>query len=120
MGYDTKNDLAVVGQIKAAFLKIIVPFEEYVKRIKVNGGILPPDPAILHDSPPTSAKAQPNTPKDSNGANSLATPSSELPGSIGRETTKTVEQVRTASDELNRVLGTGVGEYSSIQSTSQD
>lgn len=109
MGYDTKNDYGVIAQIKAAFLKIIVPFEEYVKRVKLSGGIVPPDPTFLHDSPPTATKPQPNTPKDDTGANSLATPSSELPGSNGRAVRKTKEQVRTASDELNRALGTGIG-----------
>ena len=114
MGYDTKNDLSVVAQVKAAFLKIIVPFEEYIKRIKVTGGIPPPDPTILHDSPPTSANAQPKTPRDSTGATSLATPSSQLAGANGRTATQTQEQVRTASDELNRVLGTGIGESNSL------
>ena len=105
MGYSLQGNATVCPLIKSAYLKIVVPFEDYVKRVKLAGGTPPPDPTVLNDShlvhvdhvdkillTPTSV---------SNGAESLATPKSDA----GRETlVENGEKVRTASDKLNAAL----------------
>lgn len=103
MGYEIRAEGTVLSDMKNTFAKLVVPFEAYIKRIKENAALsLDPIFAGFALSPP-------NTPKDSNGADSLATPSSEVPPPIVRGIVlqSTKEGVRTASDKLNEALGTG-------------
>lgn len=101
MGYNVQLNTAVCSHIKTAYLKIVVPFEDYVKRVKLAGGTPPPDPTILHDDFPSEQEL-------SNGADSLATPCPEVdgPGPLGGRAGEVGvnEKVRTASDKLNEVL----------------
>lgn len=106
MGYNVTVNTTVCSQLKTAYLKIVVPFEDYVKRVNLAGGVPPPDPAILNDDVPILdelASKLNATPKPSNGANSLATPRSDAEGPAG-SIAGTHEKVRTASDKLNEAI----------------
>lgn len=98
------SDPVLAAEIKSAYSKIVVPFEDYVKRVKLAGGALPPDPTILHDGVPIDI-AKLTTPKTSNGADSLATPRSDT-GGMSEDEVLMHEKVRTASDKLNEALQT--------------
>lgn len=106
MGYNVIINTTVCSQLKTAYLKIVVPFEDYVKRVDLAGGVPPPDPTILNDDVPIldelAAKLN-ATPKASSGAESLATPSSDVEGPAG-PVTATNDKVRTASDKLNEAI----------------
>lgn len=117
MGYAVHGNTTICSQIKTSYVKIVVPFEDYVKRVKLAGGTPPPDPTILNDDVPILSnfanKIDPSTPKN-NGADSLATPRSDVGGPSEREdvSAATLEKVRTASDKLNEALkvnGAGKG-----------
>lgn len=102
MGYKLEANSDVPLLIKSSYAKLVIPFEEWVIRIKAQGGAAPPDPTILTDTP--------KTPKESNGAESLATPSSEMSGPFARaEGAEMGEKVHAASSRLHEALGTGVG-----------
>lgn len=109
MGYDIHANSTIPTQIKLAYSTIVVPFENYVQRVKNAGGELPPDPAVYVDSPPATS-TYPITPS---AANSLPTPISQIPGMAARmeSADSTNEKVRTASDKLNQVLGTGLSKF---------
>lgn len=114
MGYSLQGNATVCPLIKSAYLKIVVPFEDYVKRVKLAGGTPPPDPTVLHDNNPAlneQLDKGPLTPTNiSNGADSLATPKSEA----GREdVVEKGEKVRTASDKLNAALSGDVNKQGS-------
>jgi hypothetical protein len=108
MGYNVAINTTVCSQLKTSYLKIVVPFEDYVKRVKLAGGTPPPDPTILNDDVPILSDLADKinaTPKESNGAESLATPLSDADGPAGRAEA-TLDKVRTASDKLNEALNT--------------
>lgn len=106
MGYNVAVNTTVCSQLKTAYLKIVVPFEDYVKRVNLAGGVPPPDPTILNDDVPILdelASKLNATPKPSNGADSLATPRSDAEGPAG-PVAGTHDKVRTASDKLNEAI----------------
>lgn len=120
MGYAVHGNTTICSQIKTSYVKIVVPFEDYVKRVKLAGGTPPPDPTILNDDVPILPdfvnKVDFATPKN-NGADSLATPRSDAGGASEREevSAATVEKVRTASDKLNEALkANGDGKCASL------
>ncbi|ORY58689.1 JmjC domain, hydroxylase-domain-containing protein [Leucosporidium creatinivorum] len=106
MGYNVTVNTTVCSQLKTAYLKIVVPFEDYVKRVNLAGGVPPPDPTILNDDVPVLDELATKlnaTPKASNGAESLATPGSDAGGSAG-PVGGANDKVRTASDKLNEAI----------------
>ncbi|GAA6061785.1 hypothetical protein JCM10212_001391 [Sporobolomyces blumeae] len=115
MGYNVAQNTGVCSQLKTAYFRIIVPFEEYVKKVRLQGGPVPPDPVkVAHQDPSATplmkdftenlAANGTATPKPSNGAESLATPKSEPRGQNAAPSVEISERVRTASDRLNEVL----------------
>lgn len=106
MGYNVNLSPTVCTQLKTAYLKIVVPFEDYVKRVNLAGGVPPPDPTILNDdvAPRDELAAKLNaTPGVSNGAEvmaTLATPASDAAGPVNGGN----PGVRTASDKLNEAI----------------
>lgn len=115
MGYNVAQNTGVCSQLKTAYYRIIVPFEEYVKKVKLNGGPVPPDPVKVAQQDP---KATPlmkdfidnlnsngtSTPKLTDGAESLATPVSPPRNAAANTNVEISERVRTASDRLNEAL----------------
>lgn len=111
MGYNMQASTAICTQLKTSYSKIVVPFEDYVKRVKLAGGELPPDPSILNDDGPADLVVQADldaSPKPTNGAESLATPRSDTEGPPARAEMSfvAIDKVRTASDKLNEALDT--------------
>ncbi|KAL8293089.1 hypothetical protein RQP46_000783 [Phenoliferia psychrophenolica] len=111
MGYNVQSSTVICTQLKSSYSKIVVPFEDYVKRVKLAGGEPPPDPSILNDDAPIPADRSTETdsdasPKKTNGAESLATPRSDTEGSPARPEMSfvAIDKVRTASDKLNEAL----------------
>ncbi|GAA5878392.1 hypothetical protein JCM16303_002757 [Sporobolomyces ruberrimus] len=115
MGYNVAQNTGVCSQLKTAYFRIIVPFEEYVKKVKLNGGIAPPDPVKVAQQDPSAtplmkdfaenlASNGTSTPKPSNGADSLATPVSPPRNGAVNTNVEISERVRTASDRLNEAL----------------
>lgn len=47
MNYNVLSNPFICSQLKHTYAKIILPFEEYVARVKLAGGQLPPDPRDL-------------------------------------------------------------------------
>lgn len=112
LGYNTLISTTICSQLKTAYSKIVVPFEDFVKRVKLAGGTPPPDPTILNDDIPILSdhtQKLASTPKfATNGSESLATPSSDS-GSREKVSDITIEKVRTASDKLNEALNSDAG-----------
>ncbi|SCZ97679.1 BZ3500_MvSof-1268-A1-R1_Chr4-3g07364 [Microbotryum saponariae] len=48
MGYNTSLNNTICSQIKTSYSKIILPFEDYVNRVKQSGGTPPPDPSAVN------------------------------------------------------------------------
>lgn len=94
-----------------AYFRIIVPFEEYVKHVKLAGGPAPPDPvkeAAVRDTAQSDemkafADKLAEAPRMGSGSATLDTPTSEN-GSVLRAAVPASERVRTASDKLNEAL----------------
>ncbi|KAK4703193.1 [histone H3]-trimethyl-L-lysine4 demethylase, partial [Phenoliferia sp. Uapishka_3] len=111
MGYATQSSTAICSQLKTTYSKMVVPFEDYVKRVKLAGGTPPPDPSILHDDAPTTASATKSSSAASpktDGAESLATPRSDSDDTERPEFSfVAIDKVRTASDKLNEALDSG-------------
>ncbi|GAA6012387.1 hypothetical protein JCM11491_004316 [Sporobolomyces phaffii] len=114
MGYNVAQNTGVCSQLKTAYFRIIVPFEEYVKKVKLQGGIAPPDPVKVAQQDPGATPLMKDfvdhlksngtsTPKLSNGAESLATPVSP-PRDAAIPSLEISDRVRTASDRLNEAL----------------
>ncbi|SCV69106.1 BQ2448_2126 [Microbotryum intermedium] len=53
MGYNTSLNNTICSQIKTSYSKIILPFEDYVNRVKQSGGKPPPDPSAINDDATT-------------------------------------------------------------------
>ncbi|GAA5948514.1 hypothetical protein JCM21900_002735 [Sporobolomyces salmonicolor] len=111
MGYNVTQNTGICSQLKTSYFRIIVPFEEYVKRVKLNGGPAPPDPVKVanenDDEVPLMkefAETLAGTPRMSDGAETLATPASESGGPLRRTAVEISDRVRTASDRLNEAL----------------
>jgi hypothetical protein len=115
MGYNVIQNTGVCSQLKTAYYRIIVPFEEYVKKVKLNGGPAPPDPVKVAQQDPDATPLMKDfvdnlnsngtsTPKPTDGTDSLATPVSP-PRNVAVNTNVEIsERVRTASDRLNEAL----------------
>ncbi|GAA5978531.1 hypothetical protein JCM10908_004391 [Rhodotorula pacifica] len=111
LGYNVTANTGICSQLKMAYFRIIVPFEEYVKHVKLAGGPAPPDPvkeATVRDTAQSDemkafADKLAEAPKIGNGAATLNTPTSEN-GSSSRAPVPASERVRTASDKLNEAL----------------
>ncbi|GAA6027065.1 hypothetical protein JCM8097_006083 [Rhodosporidiobolus ruineniae] len=104
MGYNVTQNTSICSNLKMTYYRIIVPFEAYVKRVKLAGGQAPPDPtraaAAGEDDPAMkdfADKLANVSPRTLNGAES-----SEAGPSSRREDGS--ERVRTASDRLNEAL----------------
>ncbi|GAA5991295.1 hypothetical protein JCM5350_005324 [Sporobolomyces pararoseus] len=115
MGYNVAQNTGVCSQLKTAYYRIIVPFEEYVKKVKLNGGVAPPDPVkVAHQDPNATPLMKDfvdnlnsngtSTPKPSDGAESLATPVSPPRNAAVNTNVEISDRVRTASDRLNDAL----------------
>ncbi len=101
---------SVTAILKSAYREIIQPFEDYVKRVKAAGGTPPPDPSTVTETP---IKPAAQDVLKSDGADSLATPKSELGSPTLAATAAAAasgaplhkvevsDKVRTASDKLN-------------------
>jgi hypothetical protein len=106
MGYDVRINSSICSTLKSAYSRLIVPFEHYINKTQMT------DEEILNHLPSTSSAfsksdpALPNTPKDTTGADSLATPNTSDEIHNARRTTlvETNDHVRTASDKLNEAL----------------
>lgn len=109
LGYNVTANTGICSQLKMAYFRIIVPFEEYVKHVKLAGGPAPPDPvkeATVRDTAQSEemkafADKLADAPKMGNGSATLATPTSE---NGSRTAVPQSERVRTASDKLNEAL----------------
>ena len=109
LGYNVTANTGICSQLKMAYFRIIVPFEEYVKHVKLAGGPAPPDPvkeATVRDTAQSEemkafADKLADAPKMGNGSATLATPTSE---NGSRAAVPASERVRTASDKLNEAL----------------
>lgn len=107
MGYNVTTNTSICSNLKLTYFRIIVPFEEYVKRVKLAGGAVPPDPAKASEQEQPEGmkeyaeKLAQGTPRTLNGAGS---PLSEAGPSRSREPVETSDRVRTASDKLNEAL----------------
>jgi hypothetical protein len=109
LGYNVTANTGICSQLKMAYFRIIVPFEEYVKHVKLAGGPAPPDPvkeATVRDTAQSEemkafADKLADAPKMGNGSATLATPTSE---NGSRTAVPASERVRTASDKLNEAL----------------
>ncbi|GAA5928683.1 hypothetical protein JCM10213_002531 [Rhodosporidiobolus nylandii] len=96
MGYNVTQNTSICSNLKLTYFRIIVPFEEYVKRVKLAGGAAPPDP--------TRASQQEDSADMKAFTDGLVTGSPKtLNGSSSRENGEN-EKVRTASDKLNENL----------------
>lgn len=115
MGYNVAQNTGVCSQLKTAYFRIIVPFEEYVKKVSLNGGTAPPDPVKVAQQAPSAtplmkefadnlAANGTSTPKPTNGAESLATPVSPPRNGPTNTNVEISDKVRTASDRLNEAL----------------
>jgi hypothetical protein len=106
MGYAVTTNTSICSNLKLTYFRIIVPFEEYVKRVKLAGGTIPPDPAKASEQEEPEGmkeyaeKLAQGTPRTLNGTGSP----SEAGPSRSREPVETSERVRTASDKLNEAL----------------
>ncbi|CDR43083.1 hypothetical protein NBRC10512_001529 [Rhodotorula toruloides] len=111
LGYNVASNTGICSQLKMSYYRIIVPFEEYVKRVKLAGGQAPPDPVKeashvgdTSDAMKAFASKLADTPKQQpNGSEELLTPMSET-GPSRRSQLEPNERVRTASDKLNEAL----------------
>ncbi|GAA5968292.1 hypothetical protein JCM11641_003799 [Rhodosporidiobolus odoratus] len=107
MGYNVTSNTSICSNIKLAYLRIVVPFEEYVKRVKSSGGVAPPDPAKAsqqeegEDMKEFADKLAMGSPQTLNGSE---TPNAEAGPSRLRQDGENAERVRTASDKLNEAL----------------
>ncbi|GAA5911001.1 uncharacterized protein JCM6883_000674 [Sporobolomyces salmoneus] len=115
MGYNVAQNTGVCSQLKTAYYRIIVPFEEYVKKVKLNGGPAPPDPVKVAQQDPNATPLMKDfvdnlntngtsTPKPSDGTESLATPVSPPRHNPVNTNVEISDRVRTASDRLNEAL----------------
>ncbi|BGP37972.1 hypothetical protein JCM10449v2_001899 [Rhodotorula kratochvilovae] len=111
LGYNVALNTSICSQLKMAYHRIIVPFEEYTKRVKLAGGPAPPDPVkeAAHEEDDKSAEMKAFESKlagsprvAANGSESLSTPLSEAGPS--RRVQETSDRVRTASDKLSEGL----------------
>lgn len=111
MGYDVRLGSSICSTLKSTYSRLIVPFEHYINKTQMT------EEEILHSltSNPSNTSfmrpdsALPNTPKDTTGADSLATPntSDEIYNARRTVVIETNEKVRTASDKLNEALNAG-------------
>lgn len=115
MGYNVAQNTGVCSQLKTAYYRIIVPFEEYVKKVKLNGGVAPPDPVKVAQQDPNATPLMKDfvdnlntngtsTSKRNDGTNSLATPVSPPRNNVANTNVEISDRVRTASDRLNEAL----------------
>ncbi|POY70604.1 hypothetical protein BMF94_6382 [Rhodotorula taiwanensis] len=110
LGYNVTANTGICSQLKMAYFRIIVPFEEYVKHVKLSGGPAPPDPvqeATVRDTAQSDemkafADKLADAPQMDNGSATLNTPVSENGSS--RPAQPASDRVRTASDKLNEAL----------------
>ncbi|KPV75911.1 uncharacterized protein RHOBADRAFT_52923 [Rhodotorula graminis WP1] len=105
LGYNVALNTSVCTQLKNAYHRIILPFDEYTQRVKLAGGPAPPDPVkeavfAAQDAKSAEMKAFANKLATSPpvGSDSLATPSSEAGPS--RRADESPDKVRTASDKI--------------------
>lgn len=110
MQYDPQTYTTLCPILKETYARLVIPFESFIAQIKTKNpaGNLPDLTTFLstafakqHSNPNT-----PDTPKDTSGADSLATPNSEH--APDRKTAQTInEEVKEASAKLNEVLQVG-------------
>ncbi|GAA5848654.1 hypothetical protein JCM8547_004585 [Rhodosporidiobolus lusitaniae] len=101
MGYNVTQNTSICSNLKITYARIILPFEEYVKRVKLAGGTVPPDPARAaqqEDSEDMKAFAA-KLADGSGAAEALPTPNSEAGSSNPKPTGEGT--VRTAADMIN-------------------
>ncbi|GAA5830402.1 hypothetical protein JCM11251_001334 [Rhodosporidiobolus azoricus] len=108
MNYNVTQNTSICSNLKLTYFRIIVPFEEYVKKVKLAGGPTPPDPArAAEKAESTEAEMKAFADKLAagsptiNGADTSNPPLSESGPSVQRNG---AERVRTASDKLNEAL----------------
>ncbi|GAA5941027.1 uncharacterized protein JCM15063_000623 [Sporobolomyces koalae] len=111
MGYNVAQNTGICSQLKTAYFRIVVPFEEYVKKVKLNGGPAPPDPVKVAQQDPAGTPLMKDF-SDNLAAHGTASPKASGQTTPGPETRKPEvntaveisERVRTASDRLNEVV----------------
>lgn len=98
LGFDVVTTPTIMTELKKAYVKIILPFELYVERIKISGLKMTTAVATSNTASPVAAGMA----------------SRMMGGSAKNDTPVTFAQVQEASAKLNQVLNTD-GEHSRCQ-----